>query len=339
MMKNKKAILLLTIILWMATLKLLGFERGEAELRFIVVDENRKPVTNAVVRGGAWWPESETGKDGVMTGRSFRTLTDTNGCADVHVIVYSDVNCAVEKDGYYTSRYTYDFYLSEEHRMNLDAGRWLPCPSVKTVTLKRIRNPVPMNAKRVNAPIPALDTPVGYDLEKGDWVSPHGKGVISDLVVTASGRYLDNVNRDIHMSLQFPSPGSGIITDEVPIHNEQPMGSTLVSDHEAPAEGYRSSYEYIQRMRPKLSDRINMTPRFGQIAYFRVRTELDDKGQIIKAWYGKMYGDLYCAFDFDKRIALFFTYYLNPDGTRNVEFDQTRNLLTGLKSIEQVNRP
>ncbi|MFO7534397.1 MAG: hypothetical protein R6X19_01710 [Kiritimatiellia bacterium] len=338
-MKNERSIVTVAAMLWIATLNVFAFERGEAELHFIVADEDLKPVTNATVRGGAWWPERETGKDGVMAGRSFRALTDTNGCATVHVIVYSDVKSTVEKDGYYTSRDTYDFYLSKEHSMKLDAGQWLPRPSVKTVTLKRILNPIPMYARRVNAPVPALDTPVGYDLEKGDWVSPHGKGVVSDLVVTASGRYVDNVNRDIQMVLHFPLPGAGIITNIVPIHNEMPIGSQLVSDHTAPAEGYRASYEYSQRMRPKLSDRVNMTPRFGQIAYFRVRTELDDKGQVKKAWHGKMYGDLYSAFDFDKRICLIFTYYLNPDGTRNVEFDLTRNLLTDLKSLEQVNRP
>ncbi len=338
-MRPKRLLAAAAIAFLVSQLGAFAFQRGEAELVFTVRDEDGRPVTNATVRGGAWWPERETDKEGKMPGRSFRALTDTNGCAKVDVIVYSDVNVAVEKDEYYVSRDTYDFYLSEAHRMKLEGGRWLPWPAIKAVTLKRIRNPIPMYAKRVNAPVPILDVPVGYDLEKGDWVSPHGKGVVSDLVVTVSGQYVDNANRDIQMSLEFPSPSAGIITNVVPTHNEAPMGSTLVSDHEAPFDGYQASYTYTQRMRPKLSDRINMTPRFGQIAYFRVRTEVDDKGQVKKAWFGKMYGDLYSAFDFDKRICIMFTYYLNPDGTRNVEFDPTRNLLTGLKSLEQVDRP
>ena len=40
----------------------------------------------------------------------------------------------------------------------------------------------------------------------------------------------------------------------------------------------------------------------------------------MKAWYGKIYGDF-----FDM------VYYLNPDGTRNVEFDPKRNLFKSAK--------
>jgi hypothetical protein len=295
-----------------------------------VADEAGTPVANATVRGGGWIPDRSENSE-------FSSATDTNGVAVVDARTAMDIGGEITKDGFYRS----DFYkmFGDKGPTAIKDGYWQPRGNTNTVVLKRIRNPIPMYAKRVNTRVPVLDTPIGYDLEKGAWVGPHGNGVVSDIVVTVHGQYVDNVNRDIQMSLEFPSRGAGVITNTVPIHNEAPMGSTLVSDHEAPSDGYQPSYAYTQRMRPKLKDRTNMTPRFGQIAYFRVRTEVDDKGQVKKAWYGKMYGDLHCAFDSDKRICVNFTFYLNPDGTRNVEFDPERNLLTGLKSLEQVDRP
>lgn len=97
-MRNGRLVAVVAFALGTAALRVLGFERGEAEFRFTVVDEAGCPVTNATVRGGAWWPERETDRKGKMTGQSFRALTDTNGCATVRVIVYSDVNITVEKD-------------------------------------------------------------------------------------------------------------------------------------------------------------------------------------------------------------------------------------------------
>jgi hypothetical protein len=35
-----------------------------------------------------------------------------------------------------------------------------------------------------NLRIPKFNKPIGYDLEKGDWVSPYGKGLINDFIFT-----------------------------------------------------------------------------------------------------------------------------------------------------------
>jgi hypothetical protein len=55
---------------------------------------------------------------------------------------------------------------------------------------------------------------------------------------------------------------------------------------------------------------------------FRVRTKLDKDGNIIGANYGKIGGE----FEFDPKGAIFFGYYFNPDGTRNLEEDKENNL-------------
>ena len=63
--------------------------------------------------------------------------------------------------------------------------------------------------------------------------------------------------------------------------------------------------------------------------YFRVRTKVDDRGNIVSAHYGKIYGDF-----------MQFKYYLNPTiNDRNVEFDPKQNLITNLKPGEGVSAP
>ena len=63
--------------------------------------------------------------------------------------------------------------------------------------------------------------------------------------------------------------------------------------------------------------------------YFRVRTKLDENGNVVSARYGKIYGDF-----------MQFSYYFNPTpNDRNVEFDPKQNLMTNLKPDEGVNEP
>ncbi len=56
---------------------------------------------------------------------------------------------------------------------------------------------------------------------------------------------------------------------------------------------------------------------------------MDERGNIVSAHYGKIYGDF-----------MQFSYYLNPTpNDRNVEFDPKQNLLKNLKSDEGVSAP
>lgn len=74
---------------------------------------------------------------------------------------------------------------------------------------------------------------------------------------------------------------------------------------------------------------------------FRVRTVLDDEGNIVSARYGKIYGPIeYGESDSGSGGKIRFTYYLNPTpNDRNVEFDPEQNLFTDLKISEEVRSP
>lgn len=335
-MKVKLILYVVVVLAWGITCK--AFERGEANLQIRVVDETGTPVAGAHVFGGAWWPDREKVALGnLFKENSFDRKTDINGVVNVRLAVYVDMRVTVDKDGHYLSREVFHFQMPGEHRMTLDSAtkHWLPWPAKKTIVLKRVRNPIPMYVKAVDVKVPVMGQNAGYDLTKGDWVSPYGKGIVPDLLICVTGTFSKVEGQfggfrpvcDLSMHVTFSNSGDGIQTILVPMHNDDYQGSLLVTDHEAPLDGYRNEYTYQQRIRLNQIDNINAHERLSQIAYFRVRTELDETGKIKKAWYGTMRRDLWAHFKMDGSVWVSFRYDLNPDGTRNVERAKGVNLL------------
>jgi hypothetical protein len=53
---------------------------------------------------------------------------------------------------------------------------------------------------------------------------------------------------------------------------------------------------------------------------------VDADKKLVRAEYGKIYGPVEITAGSEGKWILSFTYYLNPDGTRNLEFDPKNNL-------------
>ena len=63
---------------------------------------------------------------------------------------------------------------------------------------------------------------------------------------------------------------------------------------------------------------------------FRVRTKVNERGEIISALYGKIHGRIETGGYLQPLPRLQFTYYLNPTpNDRNIEFDPEKNLFGG----------
>ena len=207
----------------------------------------------------------------------------------------------------------------------------------KTVDLvmKKIKNPIPMYAKRLTAEadaslrLPSYDgNSYGYDLVIGDWVSPHGKGVINDIIFKFEGQFSERPygareSYDNKILLSFSNQQDGIISWQGLSDNNREYGSEFVSDYEAPADGYKP--EWVQRTWKEKGGHHRTTYDQYRNYYIRVRTQVDEKGNIVSAHYGKIYGDF-----------MSFTYYLNPTpNDRNMEFDPQKNLFLN----EKVTKP
>ena len=138
--------------------------------------------------------------------------------------------------------------------------------------------------------------------------------------------------------MRFVGEGNGLLLHRV----EQQKGVSVPRlPYEAPDSGYEKEYTWERVWRDDPSAHNGIYFRDGQDKaenfFIRVRSTWDDQGNLTSAWYGKIHGPT-AVFTITRllnggpwRIALAFTYLVNPDGTRNVEFDQKRNLLNKVK--------
>jgi hypothetical protein len=294
--------------------------QGQVTLR--VIDSTAKPVELANVSAGFYNPHER--------GQVAEGKTDTNGCFVATGRPVDDMRYTIMKDSYYKTEGTYAF-----HRPGADSsvkdGRWQPWNLTNTVVLKERRNPVPMCAKSVDESVPIRDAPVGFDLEKGDWVAPHGKGTKTDLVFTYQAQIKDYWTGKKELVITCTNRLDGFY------RAQKDMWSDLQSTYEAVPDDYQAS---VRLVLDATKQKVLESQGIGRSEYLvcRVRTVLDDKGNIVSAHYGKIYGPI--EYGAGKNLdRLRFVYYLNPTANdRNLEFDPSWNLL-GATDKRRVYQP
>lgn len=284
--------------------------QGQVTIR--VTDSTGKPVEKTKLSVAFW--ASDSSADAVVS----EGWTDTNGLFVAAGKTIDSMNFTVTKDGYYTTEGKYRFYRWGEDCVK--DGRWQPWNPTNTVTIKEHRKLIAMCAKNVDEPVPVRDTPVGFDLEVGDWVAPYGQGRQPDVCVTYKAKTQDLWTGSYELDLVCTNKLDGFC------RATKDLWSDLRSPYEAPCDGYRTQ---VVLSLDRTKYKILKKEQFGESEYlaFRVRTVLDDKSNIVSARYGKIYGPI--EFGVGKEHHVRFTYYLNPtDNDRNLEFDPSRNLLT-----------
>jgi hypothetical protein len=273
-----------------------------ARVTLHVVDDEGRPVSGAQTAASFVREYASKESERVNTVRGF---TDAKGLVTFEgKTVEAGISYGAEKEGHYK------IWGANYQFTSRGAFRLSPWNPTIEVVLKRIKNPVPMYARRVSGGMSLHNEPYGYDLMAGDWVSPHGKGKIADIIFLS--KLKENGDRDFDWTirLSFSNPGDGIQR-----FKPDPDFMRLRSPYEAPEEGYLSVWNLHRTRRgPKVREETNFEETAGY--FLRVRSELDKNGKVVKALYGKIYGDFFNM-----------VHYLNPDGTRNMEYDPKRNLL------------
>lgn len=285
-----------------------------AKVTLQAVDENRNPLSDANV--SLWFEkkliEGKTDMEGKMSGEGESLGT---------------VTYRVTKEGYYESGSTNHVrYTKIEGKQNSE--KYLPWNETVQVIMKKVENPVSMFAKSVELRIPkeAVGVPIGFDLEQSDWIKPYGKGKKADFIFTISGKKADwktneeGISRS-SLELSFSNAGDGI--QEI-IHDDNDTSKYILPFKNAPLNNYLPKWEMVKaRTYTRIIEEKGF--RENQNFVFRVRTEQDNKGNILKAKYGKIYGPVTFS-GTETGGFVHFVYYLNPDGTRNLEFDPNKNL-------------
>jgi hypothetical protein len=304
-----------------------GPKTYRVSLQVRVVDDEGKPVEGAEVLTGFEIPRLRAG--GPYT-EGHRGLTSRDGLFAVTARTTGVVFYGAKKSGYYDS-------LGQRFNVRYnERGEAVDTTDNRlTVVLKKIKTPAPMYARKVLLEIPVFGEPLGFDLESGDWISPHGRGRRSDFVFHVTRRLVSLEDFDATARLQFSHPQDGI----QPFRAKRDSGSVLLSPQEAPLEGYAGTWERSVGASPqtgrkgwKMEDDINYI--------FRVRTVVDQAGRIVSANYGKIYGEIASGGEAGAIMGLVFTYYFNPKpNNRSLEFDRRNNLAKGQPGAEHVNLP
>ncbi len=219
------------------------------------------------------------------------------------------------KEGHYASHSSY-FSDSSPLFLRRENGRL-----ILDVVLKRILNPVPMYALRTKTYFPASSGTFPYDLFAGDWAAPFGSGQHADFYIELSaGAAPDTPSCD----LRFGHADDGIQVHLIPYHRL--TDSTMRMPYEAPAEGYLPSLAVAHRLsrdsyQPARLGTHLMLPTWRQELnyFFRVRSGTQ------RPVFGKIHGPIRCTTD-QGAPQLQMLYYVNPDGSGNIEF--ARNLFS-----------
>lgn len=229
-------------------------------------------------------------------------------------------------------------------------GVWQPDNLVVTLRLDRVVKPIPLFVKRVELTnfrkgiggFDGTNSVVRFDLMKGDWLAPYGKGETADLEFKSTlvikdkawfmmeprkydwmyfynlGTTAKCLNSDDGFAVVKPNLHAGIKircadmpfkTRELSLINIGRKKKYHRNGEDWSCENYKDNY----------SDRV---------ISFRIRSRYDEKGNLKEAYYGKIYGDFEIQGDEKRGItSISFLYYLNPTSLdRNLEWDMKTNL-------------
>ena len=233
------------------------------------------------------------------------------------------------------------FYKSEGFSMVFESkslfGTWQPDNLVVTVALDRVEKPIPLHVRNVVFPnlgksVDDLSTvekdSFSYDFLKGDWLPPWGLGEVPDVVIRrlpredlgvgVNGRGQRNRSfRDV-VTVDFHGNGNGIVAVPVSMTSELKIRTSVDS-------GFMNHYEQVCG-RGKDLQAFRMRDK-KKCLCFRVRTKYDERGNVIEAYYGKIYGDIVMGWSYQGVSSVSFLYYFNPTlNDRNLEWDMKNNL-------------
>jgi len=219
------------------------------------------------------------------------------------------ISARVFADGYHTEGKGFKFT-----RKSLVLNRWEPWDPVIEVKMRPKKNPVPMVEKSFTwKRIPEMDKPIGFDLEKGDWIAPYGKGEISDFSFTASGYFQDpSKGSKGGYVLSFSNEHDGIQTYRF----SEEVRSSFKWPYEAPLNGYQSSMEKFIYWPPNGGPQeTDYDDKNNYI--FRVRSRELADGKIVGC-YGIIEGELQVG----PRGEVKFKYWFNPvPNERSLEYN------------------
>ena len=270
----------------------------EMKVTYHVTDsENGLPITNAVVTKCFILG---SGYDGAST-KQETAKVDRNGFCVISGETHRHAGggAGAQAEGYYYGSAELNF-----SGRNIMLNRWEPWNPTVEIKIRKIKNPVPMVKKYIEwKSIPYIGSAVGYDLEVGDWVSPHGKGKISDLILTTSSYFQEGQKgSEARYTLSFPNEFDGIQVYRYP----EELHSSFKWPYQAPMDGYQPTLEKFRHWDVNgMPDKSNYAEKNNYM--FRVRSRKLEDGSM-EACYGMIEGEI----EYIPQGKIRFSYWFTP---------------------------
>ena len=328
------------------TLALLSIDAMAAQFKVKIVDAvTEKPLQGVNVLGwfsndNGWKAWTESAPEYVDNG-----VTDRNGkCKLSGTTNTGKVGFIVKKppSGYYPSP---NIRLQLPRNVFEDISGLVTGGPEELLRLDRIENQIPLYVRHVWAPRNAknvvtwdgTNSILKYDFIMGDWLPPAGNGKHADMVISTHLQVGDTLTiwknvkdvtfYDFISQIDFAGKGNGLCEE---IFENTRSGIKI---RNAPDVGYQNT-KTIRVGRKKRKQGPNILPTDydeydkNRCYCFRIRSKFDDKGNLIEAYYGKVYGDFKIGAHIEIGLDIVkFLYYFNPTpNDRNLEWDMKNNL-------------
>ena len=243
-----------------------------------VRDDQDAPVADAdvLVRMGMTFAEKSYDIKGV---------TDANGDFAIEGITTgNEIGISLVKTGYYDSHCQL-CYADMRAPHEVKDGKWQPYPLEKTVTLRKIRNPVELNFYRWSyKSFPATNVVLKLDLEVMDWCPPYGKGQHDDMHLISTGWNNPTVRSEFRSNLKVEFPNA---LDGYYLTRADANSRFRYSYGADPAHEYFKTYDFLFSRVPTKVVKWQK-PCDDEYFVYRVRTQTNELGKVIHANYGRI---------------------------------------------------
>lgn len=320
-MKNNSAIRYIVLVLGLKCYDC----RPLSKIEVVVSDEEGNRISDAEVIVVYSAPLTDS-----RSQETAKCITNDSGmCAVKKRVIDNQPSILAHKSGYYSAE---GYKVKYKNVSGILFQEYVPNDSVVSMVLRKIRNPVPLYHNRIRwLKIPLEENPIGYDLIVGDYTSPYGNGIVSDIVfkyaaqrsgkIVRSGLHGEEDKYQYQLNIQAGNESDGFMY--------------YAAKKEAGFSGARIPFivpdgEYVKELQKVV---INDEEHHGYHNYIddanyylRIRVRRDHESKIVSALYGKIVGDF--LYEDSDRIS--FEYYINPmDKDRNLEcgkeIEVTRN--------------
>lgn len=237
--------------------------------------------------------------------------TDANGYCEISAKTRGEITIVVTKEGFYTSYGTLE-YRDMSWDESVKEHKWTRGVIKNKIAMKPVMRPRKLvSAGMLMKRPPATNAPLPFDVFLGDWCAPYGKGIRPDFMITCH-ETTNKVGVCVRgMSIRTENCVDGLL----PRHIDQwsKFKYDLSADENAKYQREVSKGRFLDadgnsERAADLED--------GRYLIFRIRTQTNEVGRVVRANYGTIGESL----DFQGDLTL--NIHVNPVANdTNIEHD------------------